>query len=272
VSDDREKMDREHEAMVQTYRILSVVALLVIVAIEASDGLSLMVPLIVLCGLLGIVWRVPAAPILVLVFYAVGHIVRFAFFNMPVGHGEMWHRGQGFADYPRVEIQDLLMAGALVAFFATQYRLAGLRGSMVPTELRRKRRAGLGAQTVRDDGAEVRRPRRVVSLHEAPILVLVLPLWVLLGQILWIVIAIPRGVDAFPPPVVRLVTLLWLIGVPGLVIGSFFHYWRRRGMSPDEAQMYLQDTQWRQTSGEQRTIARFFAWRRLRRNQREETL
>jgi hypothetical protein len=257
--------------MVQTYRMLSVVSLLVIVMLEASDGLSFTLPLIVLCGLLGIVWRIPAAPALVLVLYGLGHLFRFAFSNVPLAHGELWHRRQAVLDFPRVEIQDLLLAGAMFGFFATQYRLAGLRGSMVPIELRRKRRAGLGAQCIPEDGTEMKRPRQIVSLHEAPTLVLTLPLWVLLGQILWIVIATPRGVAEFPPAAVRFVLLIWLIGVPGLVIGTLLHHWFRRRMSPEEAQMYLQDTQWRQTSAEQRTIARFIAWNRLRSAKRQET-
>ena len=252
--------------MVQTYRVLSGVALFVIILMEATDGLSLTVPLILLFGLVGIVWRVPAAPGLVLFFYAVGQFFRSEY----VRAMGMRRRGLFVADFPPVDMPDLVLAGAIVAFFAAQYRLHGVLGSMIPFDVRRRRRAGLGAQLPTEDGEQVQRPRKTVSLYEAPILVLTLPLWVLIGQLLWLVIAARREDYPLPQWTLRLVMMVWILGVPTLVVGSLLHYWYRRGMSPEEARLYLQDTQWRETAREQRRVSRFLAWARLRRKRREE--
>jgi hypothetical protein len=266
MSQSPEQPDREHAVMVQTYRVLSGVALLVIVLIEASGGLSVTLPLIVLFGLVGIVWRVPAAPGLVLFFYTVGQFFRSEYVRATGLRGQ----GAFVPDFPRVEMPDLVLAGAMITLFAAQYRLHGLLGNMLPFDARRRRRAGLGAQHQPARGEEIKRPRRSVSLYEAPTLVLTMPLWVLLGQILWLVIATRRGEYAFPPWVVRLITLVWLLGVPTLVVGSLMHLWYRSDMSPEEATLFLQDTQWRETAREQRRVSRFLAWARLRRKRREE--
>jgi hypothetical protein len=265
VSEESDRQDRERQVMVQTYRVLSGVALLVIVLLELADGLSLTVPFVLLFGLMGIVWRVPAAPGLVLLFFAIGQFFRSQFLHQA---GNPFRRF-GIPPYPPVEMPDLVLAGAMVAFFAAQLRLNGLRGLLLPADLRRRRRAGLGAQHEAERGEEFKRPRRVVSLHEAPTLVLTLPLWVLLGQVLWLVIAADRGGE-FEPEFLRIVTLVWLVGVPTLVVGSLLHFWNRSSMSPEEAQIFLQDTLWRQTAREQRRVTRFLAWARLRQKRREE--
>jgi hypothetical protein len=256
----------EHRVMVQTYRVLCAVALLVILLMEMADGLSLTLPLILLFGLVGIVWRVSAAPGLVLFFYAVGQYFRSEFGRATGLRGA----GAFVPEYPPVEMPDLVLAGAMIAFFAAQYRLHGLLGSMTPFELRRRRRAGLGAQLLSESREEIKRPRKTVSLYEAPILVLTLPLWVLLGQVLWLVIASRRDGSEYSPWFNRLVLLIWILGVPPLVLGSLLHYWYRSTMSRDEAQLFLQDTQWRETAREQRRVSRFLAWARLRRKKREE--
>jgi hypothetical protein len=267
MSDAPETPGREQQVMIQTYRILSGVALLILVVLEATDGLSLTVPLILLFGLIGIIWRVPAAPMLVLLFFAFGQFLR-AQFAADMGV----RRGHFVPDYSAVEMPDLVLAGAMVAFFAAQYRLYALRASLVPFDLRRKYRSGLGAQALSRDRVEVKRPRKVVSLFEAPTLILTLPLWVLLGQVLWLIIAVRRGVSEMDATLYRLMVLVWILGVPALVIASLFNYWKRLDMSPDEAQLFLQDTQWQQTGREQRTVGRFLAWARLRRKRREEAV
>jgi hypothetical protein len=94
---------------------------------------------------------------------------------------------------------------------------------------------------------------------------------VLIGQLLWLVIGAYRPGTGLDPWAQRLVLLAWLLGIPALVVGSLLNYWMRLGMSPDEAQLFLQDTHWQQTAREQRRLGRFLAWARLRRKRREES-
>src|SRR5581483_9909399 len=96
---------------------------------------------------------------------------------------------------------------------------------------------------------------------------LALPIWTGLAQVLWLVLPQTAGNPGLIVPVWRVILWLWIFGGIALLATSGFAYWHRSTMSVEEATLFLQDTLWRETRGEQRRINRWFAWARVRARQ-----
>src|SRR5262249_27020692 len=105
-----------------------------------------------------------------------------------------------------------------------------------------------------------RRSVRLVTPTELALLVVSLPLWALVAQVVWWWLNRPRNVLGWTPWAARLTVLLACL-IPGLVLAAaVLRQLRRRRMTADEAVLLLQDTLWNETRGEQRWYTRWLAW------------
>jgi hypothetical protein len=239
------------------YQILCAAGLLLIFLAQFDQGLFLGNLLVVCIGVLGILSKVRAGPLLLL--FAVG----------AAQFGNHLFVYQGFAldeVRPPLHIRDLILAIGLVTFVAANYRLQSLWIHILPDDPRQRRQTTQQLGRWRRHAFEPVRQKRSPKLltpQEIARFVLTLPLWALAGQAAWIVIARPWTLSVFQPRLHRLIALSWLLIVGLLVIGTILSHWRRRQMTRAAAQVSLQDTLWRETRREQRRIFRWLAWRKL---------
>jgi hypothetical protein len=162
---------------------------------------------------------------------------------------------------------DLILAGALLAYSAGQYRLQALVQTIFPSDPRRRRRRRGPAIRPIPPFEQARSPELVGPLEVTQLVVAVVGSTGL-GAVVWVLLASHRPPLGFDPWVWRLLVLAWLgclvAGVTWVVTGWL--QWQR--ISPEESLVYLQDQLWKDTRREQSRLNRWLAWYRLRRQRR----
>jgi hypothetical protein len=250
---------RPEVPLLNLYSVLCLAALAALLLVEAQHGPRLTTPLLVAVGLAGVVMRLRSGPILLLVTLAAGHLlVQHQF----VGLGWRWYTR------PRaIEVADVVLCGAVLVYVAAHYRLQALTRHVFPPDPRRREPVPgrPGKQRV---VRQTRSPGLAVP-EEAAFLILLVPVPALLAQALWMVIARPWSVLGLPPPVGRILLLVWVLAVGAFLLAALLGHWRSRQMSGAEGELYLQDTLWRETRREQRRLNRWLAWAELRRRRKE---
>jgi hypothetical protein len=108
-----------------------------------------------------------------------------------------------------------------------------------------------------------RRGQDLVSPREVGLFLIALPLWELAGLLLWQGLEPVGPFVGLPIGLTRLVVMGWAIGLGLILASALLAYWRHRQNSPAEAAQFLQDAFWQDTRGEQRTLNRWLAWRKL---------
>jgi hypothetical protein len=248
--------------------MLCLIALGAIALVELQQGQLLSAPLLVLAGLLGVVTRSQAAPLFLLLLFAASHYLRRAVFGSPFA---AW-----YAPVLVLHLPDVIQCAAFLTYCAAQYRVQALLLNVFPPDPRRRevvpRRGGwLFGRGPTTRVVQERRSSGQVPAFEAPLLVLTVPLWALLAQGGWLLLSDRWNVLGLPLWIGRLLVLLWVVGMGLLVTFALLGYWKRRTMRGAEAGLFLQDTLWRETRREQRRVARWLAWARLRRPPGKET-
>lgn len=219
------------------YLILCLCALLLLYQVLEDRGAGNWAFFPVLVGAAGVFLRWGAAPLL-LIAAVVGTMLvesnRLLFFSTAA-----------------FRVPDFLLCAAVLAYAQAHYRLT-LRRSPFPGE-----KSPPAVQRRQEDGP-------FIPSTELGLLLLSLPVWAGLAQLVWPLLPQRAGNPGLIVPVWRVVAMLWLMGGTGLVSAAVLDYWYRRRMSVEEATLYLQDTLWRETRGEQRRINRWSAWARIR--------
>jgi hypothetical protein len=194
-----------------------------------------------------------------------------------------------------LRLSDLLLCAGVLGFVAGHYRLQAVVRNVFPeavtpaeeaeaerrrdperrgdgeTERQRDRERqtedpvspSLGLSISPSSSPPSRRSGNSVTPAEVGWLLLALPAWAALAQLLAEALPTSRGNPGLMPEAWRVVTLAWLLGAIGLLVSSMLDYYHRRNMSPAEATLYLQDVAWHETRREQRRINRWAAWGRL---------
>jgi hypothetical protein len=255
-----------NDLAVRTYVLVCLVALLVMMLAQMEMGPDLFALLPVLAGAAGLLMRSTLASLMLLV--ALGGRI---FLYHQTGFGRFLGRGLGT---PRFHLTDLLLCAATLAFVIAHYRLMGLVKNVFPEDPRRREKwppGRLWAGVAR--APRERRSAHLVGPVEWLVFLVSLPIFVILAQIIWSLLPgrwarweLPYGVWAWTGLVLPVLGLAAAL----LVAGAFLGYWGRRGMSPEEGQVLLQDVLWKETRREQRRLNRWLAWFRLRRERREE--
>lgn len=254
--------DLANEPAVRNYIFVGLAAVVVMLVVLLYQGLGTGSLIPVLLGIMGMVTRWRAAPLLVLLALAgLYYVEMIRYYGISRG-----------VEFETPELADVVLAGAMVLFAAAHYRLQGLIHEIVPRGLRqpsRRRAAPLDAQP------EPPTQRSVRAVPESELAWLVFaPAWAAAALALWL---------ALPSPVMNLANhvglrpqdwqagmLVWSLGVGLLVLNSLVSYVGHRKLGAAEARLYLQDVAWRETRREQSRINRWLAWARLRRQRREE--
>jgi hypothetical protein len=248
---------------VSRYELLCLVTLLLMTTVLVGRGFGLpsLVPLLV--GGLGVLgrWRL-ALPLLVLMLMLVLlDLWRFLGFGADV--------------FDFDPLGDFLLCAAVLGYASAQYRLQGLARSLLPDDPRDRRKPA--------EKKEEQRTRPLLDA-EIPMLLMSLPFWAWLAALLWEELPPDWRDLGLPPRYRRLIEAaelskpVWrlLVIVAGLGAGAVL--WAglttllnrgRRGPSPEEAVMYLQDVLWRETRSEQTRIQRWLTWARLRHERRQ---
>lgn len=240
------------------YQILCGAGLLLIFLAQLDQGLMAANLLVVCVGLLGLVSKLRMMPLLLFLTFA----------GVQIGHHALLYRGNFNVEdiRPLVHVRDLALAIGLIAYLAASYRLQSLAAHILPPDVRQRRdkphqvgrRWGRQYETVPQ-----KRSAGLLTPQEIAQFVLALPLWAILGQAAWLVVAQPWTLTVFPVRLHRLIAFAWLLIVGAVVVGTILAHWRRRQMDPEAAALYLQDTLWKETRREQRRTFRWLAWRQL---------
>jgi hypothetical protein len=258
MSDDRPAASGVADAppvLPQHYQILCGLALGVLFLVQVQQGLLLTNLAMLLMGVLAIVLRIRLSPLLVLLPLVGGQFYLQVVFRV-------WHT------QAVLQPEDVLLCAAALGYVAGHYRLLALWGSILPADPRQRYHAQ--APVVVPLGrlgkvAPQHRPAALLSRGEIAWFVLQLPLFALLAQGAWVLLGIRREVLDLTPRWMQFVSLAWALALGLFVAGQFFRYWRLLQMDRVTATMLLQDVLWHETRGEQRRIARWLAWERLRR-------
>jgi hypothetical protein len=226
----------------QHYRVLCGLALGVIFLILLQQGL---VPFAIVAALLGsvaLVLRIHMSPLLVLIAVVGGQL--YLQHDLPA-----WR--------PRnlLQIEDVMLCAAMLAYVAGHYRLLSLWTHILPPDPRQRRH----------QGAVQHRPAALMSRGELAWFVVQLPLFALLAQGAWMVLSPRRQLLGLSEKWMQLLQLAWGLALVLFVASQLFRFWRLLYMDRVTAKMLLQDALWHETRREQRRIGRWLAWSRLRR-------
>jgi hypothetical protein len=189
---------------------------------------------------------------------------------------------------------DLLLAGAVLAYVAGHYRLQALVKFLFPRDPRRPATAA-GPPRTRRPPARVpeQRSAGLASPGELVWLLLALPSWALLGVIAYRLLVPNEPLDFFGEDMGlggaegaeyqarmsvgvlaellwRGRALLWVLGDGVLFVSGVLSYLAWNPKRRAEAEVFLQDTAWRETRREQRRINSWLVWARLRRGRGKE--
>ncbi len=260
------------DPVARNYLFAALAALLVIAAVMFLRGglPAALIPTVV--AALGLLLRWTAMPRVFLLLLA--YLIALPF-GVPLG--------SAYSDVPgsHFRVVDVILVGAVLTYFACQYRLSSLtlEGMPldVPPHLRRKR-----------DRPPVR-PGSLAPPEETGRLFAVIGLCLLIGQLAWLLVselridfrvfppvrlAYPTGPFPRPPgfgelsePTTRFLLLMGLLAVVTVPAGLVFWYWRLARLNPAEARMVLLDTGWREARRELNRQEKWRAWgaaRRLR--------
>jgi hypothetical protein len=179
----------------------------------------------------------------------------------------------GYLQPRQFSLADWVLCGGLLAYMAAHYRLQGLTTSILPRERVRRipsASALTGGISERSPAPIVKRAGRLISPVEVSWLVLSLPIWAFLAQVIWV--RLPTEVRAFElhPKTWQGIILCWVTVVILLIVAAVLRQLRLRRLGREEALLVMQDTLWTETRSEQRRLQSWLAWRQLGRQRRKE--
>jgi len=247
------------------YLLSTVGGLLAAALLLAERGLSNEAMLLILLGVLGLLTRYRSIPLLVLGFVAVILLARGQGYDLLTLFYKIilpWSRLKAYyGEYRPNPALDVVFALAMLIYLQGQYRLCGLLTSALPgeaTEGEGERRRPIPRDPGPEDSPEGY--RELTAL--AGCVALAIAVWMAVSMIE------PRGPIALP--IWRGMLLAWLLATL-LSIGTTIArtlFWRA---SPPEVQrLFLQDTLWRETRGDQARIQYWLTAARLRAQKRKE--
>jgi hypothetical protein len=253
--------NRFRDPAVRNYLFAALAALLVVAAAMFVRGGPPAALMPVGFALLGLFTRWTGMPRVFLVVVAY-------FIILPLGFPVLGGAASGAAiPGSHFQMMDVILAGAVVVYFACQYRLTSLTQQAMPFDVPPAQRA--------KDAQPPRRPASLVADDEMGRLLLVAGLCVLLGQVVWLVVTEFRPALGRIPPIAaagrdysdagnRFLMLGGLSAVAGLAAGLVFWYWRLARLGAAEARMVLLDVQWFESRRELSRQEKWRAWGRAR--------
>lgn len=221
------------EEGIRHYRFLSGLALCILCFLifqkhpgpRGQQAHLLLTIVMLLGGALGIFYRRPLGPLIVVLPLAANLVI-------------LRQAEEGF----RLDVLDLALCMSALGYVASQYRLMTLRFP--------------------PPGVVARRP---VPPLELIALLTQLPLFTLLAGAVWYMVSRQPGLQGMDANWTRFLILTWVLTLGTFAASQLFRQWRRRLMDSTTARVLLQDVLWHETRGEQRRLNRWLAWRKIRR-------
>jgi hypothetical protein len=232
------------------YQLLCAMALATIFLVQLQQGAFLWGAAVVLLGALAIVQRAPISPIAVL---------------FPLVGGQLYLQYLFPSGRPRnlLQVEDVVMCTATLAYIGGHYRLISLWRSVLPADPRQRYHPEgpviMGLNKVGKVALQ-HRPALLLSRGELALFVLQLPMFALLAQVTWLVLGTPRELHGLSARWIQFMLLVWGLALSVFIVGQLFRLIRLLRMDRITAKMVLQDTLWRETRREQRRVARWLVW------------
>jgi hypothetical protein len=258
MSEEPERLDPREHPGVRGYTFLCLAALLVVVVLLVQRDMGWLALLPLLTGSVAVAASWGIGPPAVLLCVAGGMIVHARFRAV----GQLGPATTSFGG-------DMVLAGALLAYCAGQYRLQSLVRQIFPPDPRRKRRLPRGRTAVLTLlPAEQARSPELVGPNELTQLVLSVLCFTGLTATALVLLARYEPPLDFNPREWQILVIAWTAcGIAGLTwLAATWGLWR--AINPEESLLYLQDQLWSQTRREQSRLNRWRAWYRLRRQRR----
>jgi hypothetical protein len=179
------------------------------------------------------------------------------------------NRRFGFHATSLFGLGEFIFCAGVLAFVSANYRLHSFVDRIFPADTRLPT-PKKGARLVKELRAPVQPPIRRSADHvtnrEILLLLVTLPLWAAVAQAAWAWLQTRENPPLeLSPRRWQAILLVWMIGLPTILIASFLSYrgWNR--WHAEEATLFLQDQVWRETRKEQRRLGEWLAWARKRR-------
>ncbi|MGE3805596.1 MAG: hypothetical protein AB7K24_13050 [Gemmataceae bacterium] len=229
------------DAGVAGYNAVCLVATGVIFLALQRMGLDQAALFPVLAALLGIGTRWSTAPLLLLVTLA-----------MCLSMGAA--RWLAASQYTGLRIVDFALCAAVLAYLLAFYRLQSIWSQVLPA------RPNLLEPNAKVE--PIRRPARLIDAHEMGWLLILLPIWAAVPQVVWAMLPRESAIEVLIPPAYQAMVFVWVLAMVGLSVAGVLEYLHRCQMTRAEAMMVLQDELWHETRREQRQLNRWLAWDR----------
>jgi hypothetical protein len=222
------------------YQAICGIALVAVFLLQMQRELPLVLNVLMLfLGALSILFPVRLSPILTLACLAAAHLAE------QHSQNQIFH--PDFRSFRLLDISDVLLCMAVLAYVIGQYRLNGLRFGITPH-------------------ASHNEPRSQDSLSAAELVALVfpVPLAALVAELVLLLLRQRWEMLGLDAQWRQIFALTWAIVIGLFVAAQAFRYWRRLQMDRAMALLALQDVVWNETRGEQRRIFRWIVWGELR--------
>ncbi len=231
------------------YQVLCLFAVVLAFLVQLPRSMLLLNLFTLAVGLLSVLSRLRIGPPMYLLIVSVGLIARrfsFGFFPLPASDVSL----------------DIFLAAVVLFYVISHYRLQSVDQVLIPAEPGSKH-------------LKVLPPRRagsLVSLTELVVLMVTIPFWAILAHIVWLWLNVPQGLAAvaaesfarafsgrwqndFLSRISQLLIAIWVAGILMIIIRTVFMRWKLGTMKKECSMLLLQDTLWRDTSGEQREVS-----------------
>jgi hypothetical protein len=257
----------------RTYLIVGFAALFVYFMLMTGRGSEIGTVITLLIAVPGLLARWSASPVLVVLlttyqlidpnFWGLLSVldVSGTYYRGSATYSQFVGRGWVGSQYL---LEDVLLAGAMLAYLAAQYRLLSLATRSMPDEPRPGQRPD-------DDIVPVRRPDAMVTDSELQTLLIVGIGCVAFGLVGWVGLrAVESGLSVSSSLIIdkvlgRFLTFMWIFGLGAMLAGAVLGHLALTRMRTDEARLILQDAFWQESRREQERIHHWINWFRRRR-------
>lgn len=236
------------------YLVLAGAGLLVYVLLLLAQGNSAGAMIAVLLAVPGVLarWTSSAILVLLLTAYLIIDPGFYSLLNSISGFGWYWPRAGGGFD-----LEDVILAGALLAYTVGHYRLTGLFHQAMPDDPAPRRE--------RDPANPPRRPGGLVGADELPRTLIVAGACVIVGQAAWVVLVLTERLSRADEPrfstgPARFLLVAWVAGLGLMAVSAALVYLRSARMSRAEARLVLRDEFFQENRRETDRLQRWRKW------------
>ena len=245
--------DRLRPQPVLNYVFLTAGGLFVYFLLMMSNGNTGGAVIALLLAALGVLARWIIAPILVLclttyLLYDPG-FYRFGNF-IATGRWYSLQFSTGF------QLENLLLAAALLAYVMGHFRLTSLVTQSMPSDISPRREP---------DFRPPRRPSELIAFEELPRALIVAGACLAVGQTAWVAFTFlerATPLRMFEPDTSRFMLFLWLGGLGLMIVSAVAVYVRRARMSRQQAELLLRDVFFHENRRETDRIHRWRKWQK----------